>query len=70
LRWRRWRRPQAFDPVRLQAGRWLGRLRASGREAPVVSDLQRLRYGRRESWPEPRGVFKRARQARRMAGRR
>lgn len=70
LRWRRWRRPQAFDPVRLQAGKWLVRLRASDQEDPVVSELQRLRYGRRETWPEPRGVFNRARQARRAAGRR
>jgi hypothetical protein len=71
LRWRRWRRPQAFDPVRLQAGKWLVRLRerdSGPRE--VVAELQRLRYGRRETWPEPRSVFKRARQARRAAGRR
>ncbi len=31
----------------------------------VIHDLQRLRYGRRETWPEPRAVFRRARQARR-----
>jgi hypothetical protein len=37
--------------------------------AGVVGDLRRLRYGRRETWPEPRGVFKRARQARRAASR-
>jgi hypothetical protein len=37
--------------------------------AAVRADLRRLRYGRRETWPEPHGVFKRARQARRMAGR-
>lgn len=30
-------------------------------DAAVVADLERLRYGRRETWPEPRGVFKRAR---------
>lgn len=35
----------------------------------VVLDLRRLRYGRRETWPEPHGVFKRAKQARRMARR-
>jgi protein-glutamine gamma-glutamyltransferase len=67
LRWRRWRRPEAFDPVRLQAGKWLGRLRAIDRSGAVVAELQRLRYGRRETWPEPRGVFQRARQARRAA---
>ena len=36
----------------------------------VREDLRRLRYGRRETWPEPRAVFKRARQARRVAKRR
>jgi hypothetical protein len=35
--------------------------------ADVVGDLRRLRYGRRETWPEPRGVFKRARRVRRAA---
>jgi hypothetical protein len=68
-RWRRWRRPQSFDPVRLQAGRWLIRLREKASEDAVVSELQRLRYGRRETWPEPRGVFRRAKQARRAAKR-
>ena len=76
-RWRRWRRPQAFDPVRQKAGRHLARLRAltGGRTTEdgeqiitaVREDLRRLRYGRRETWPEPRGVFRRARQARRRA---
>jgi hypothetical protein len=31
----------------------------------VRLELQRLRYGPRETWPEPRGVFRRAREARR-----
>ena len=35
----------------------------------VRADLQRLRYGRRETWPEPRGVFRRARKARRVTSR-
>jgi transglutaminase-like putative cysteine protease len=65
LRWRRWRRPQAFDPVRQKAGAWLGRLREGGREDPVIGDLRRLRYGRSETWPEPRAVFRRAKHARR-----
>lgn len=30
--------------------------------AAVREELQRLRYGRRETWPEPRGVFRRAKQ--------
>lgn len=40
---------------------------ASEEMRAVREDLQRLRYGRRESWPEPRGVFKRARAVRRKA---
>ncbi len=79
LRWRLWRRPQSFDPVRLAAGRQLAQLRElrGGRTtedgeqviAAVREDLRRLRYGRRETWPEPHGVFKRARQARRAVRR-
>jgi transglutaminase-like putative cysteine protease len=63
-----------YDPVRHEAGRWLGRIAECGtRSAECVAvreDLRRLRYGQRETWPEPRGVFKRARQARRAAARR
>ncbi|HQY05521.1 MAG TPA: DUF3488 and transglutaminase-like domain-containing protein [Lacunisphaera sp.] len=76
-RWRRWRRPQSFDPVRQKAGRHLARLReltgaqtTEDREQIITAvreDLRRLRYGRRETWPEARGVFRRARQARRRA---
>ncbi len=78
-RWRHWRQPQGYDPVRQAAGRWLARLRRASEDRaqitedrPVIADLQRLRYGRRETWPEPRAVFRRARQARkapRRAGR-
>ena len=80
MRWQGWRRPAEFDPVRRTAGRHLARLRemTGGRktedrgqraeDSEVVPDLQRLRYGRRETWPEPRGVFKRARRARKMRG--
>ncbi|MFA5057127.1 MAG: hypothetical protein WC485_03360, partial [Opitutaceae bacterium] len=60
------------DPVRREAGRWLRRLAESrrskveGREwrveaGDVQADLQRLRYGPRETWPEPQAVFRRAR---------
>jgi len=77
MRWQLWRRPQSFDPVRQKAGRWLGRLKesdpgqgTSDKPDPVVADLRRLRYGRRETWPEPRGVFRRARHARRATRRR
>ncbi len=69
-RWRRWRHPDRFDPVRREAGRWLRRIGAASPESTAVrAELERLRYGRRETWPEPRGVFRRARQARRTAPR-
>ncbi len=64
-RWRQWRRPAEYDPVRRTAGVWLGRLRQREIRSEVVAELQRLRYGRRETWPEPRAVFRRARMARR-----
>lgn len=76
LRWQLWRRPQSFDPVRQKAGRWLARMRQSAEarrqrteDSEVIHDLRRLRYGRRETWPEPRAVFRRAKQARKMVGR-
>ena len=73
LAWRMWREPGNFDPVRSEAGRWLGKLPHDGKPAAeaneplehVRSELLRLRYGRRETWPEPREVF---RQARRIGG--
>jgi transglutaminase-like putative cysteine protease len=67
----RWRlaRPvhgRRLDPVRLEAGKWLRRL-SSGepkeRAGAVVGELERLRYGPPASWPEPAGVFKKARAA-------
>ncbi|AOS46465.1 Protein-glutamine gamma-glutamyltransferase [Lacunisphaera limnophila] len=74
--WRRWRgrdRAAAMDPVRQKAGRWLGRMAPlGGRNAECLAvreELRRLRYGRRETWPEPRGVFQRAKAARRAARR-
>jgi transglutaminase-like putative cysteine protease len=73
LRWQVWRRPNEFDPVRREAGRWLTRLREPANDPAVASDvvvdLRRLRYGRRETWPDPRGVFKRARRVRKTAER-
>jgi hypothetical protein len=78
MRCRRWLRPQEFDPVRREAGRQLARLRQSGqlgmsavessdeRIGSVVSDLQRLRYGKRETWPEPKAVFRNARRVQRI----
>jgi len=74
--WRRRRHPDRPDPVRREAARWLGRLEAeapdaAGREewTAVREALLRLRYGRRETWAEPRGVFRRARRVRRAARR-
>ena len=64
----RWRARRRTDPVRREAGRWLKRMADRGVriEGNVRADLQRLRYGRRETWPEPGAVFRRARrQARR-----
>ncbi len=77
-RWQAWRQSGQFDPVRLEAGKRLVRLRASlarltaaeRREMVLraMAELERLRYGHRATWPEPAGVFQRARQALRAAG--
>ncbi len=62
------------DPVRREAGRWLGRLMAreltSVDVVPVREELQRLRFGSRETWPPPEQVFRRARKVWRRRGRR
>lgn len=75
-RWQRWRHPDRFDPVRRRAGRELRGLAGRGAAAETVpevravrADLERIRYGRRETWPDPPAVFRRARQARRQARR-
>lgn len=57
------------DSIRMEAGHWLGRLRGLPVDAAVTADLQRLRYGAKETWAEPRLVFRRAREARREARR-
>jgi protein-glutamine gamma-glutamyltransferase len=76
IRWNRARRPSRgrFDPVRREAGRWLGQLRqrsAGGARRPdeeeLLDELQRVRFGRRETWPEPRAVFRRARRWKKKA---
>ncbi|HTB80129.1 MAG TPA: transglutaminaseTgpA domain-containing protein [Opitutaceae bacterium] len=69
-RWRLRRRPGRkgrIDPVRREAGRWLARLRGREESPEFPAGLERLRYGARETWPEPEAVF---RQARRLARRR
>lgn len=39
----------------------------ASRFAAVVADLERIRYGRRETWPDARGAFRSAKQFRRSA---
>jgi hypothetical protein len=61
----RWRlkfvgRGSGFDPVRHEAGRWLGRI---DEPEALVADLQRLRFGPAPTWPRPSEVFRRARRA-------
>ncbi|MDP1579134.1 MAG: transglutaminaseTgpA domain-containing protein [Candidatus Didemnitutus sp.] len=71
-RWQGWLAPGALDPVRREAGRWLRHRQDYAREGnaalwpdPLVLDLQRLRYGRRETWPNPRAIFQQAKRVRR-----
>ena len=60
--------------MRSEAGRWLGKLNRGGPNGArpeqelerVHSELLRLRYGRKETWPEPREVFRRARRTARV----
>jgi transglutaminase-like putative cysteine protease len=62
------------DPLRQEASRWLARLtayRKTGDESTgIVAELQRVRFGARETWPDPAGVFARARRELRAARRR
>jgi transglutaminase-like putative cysteine protease len=64
-------RGDPFDPVRTDAGRWLTKLakieHLPPENLPVLEALQRLRYGARASWPEPKPVFRRARRLARGA---
>ncbi|MBS0664658.1 MAG: DUF3488 domain-containing protein [Verrucomicrobia bacterium] len=75
--WRFGRRPGRVgkaDPVRREASRWLARFgplsgRAADEEA-VHAALLRLRFGARETWPEPEAVFRQARRVWRESRRR
>jgi hypothetical protein len=70
-RWRwRWRlgATRRVDPVRREAGQLLRRIANRGLRtetnadlAGVRAELQRLRYGARETWPASGAVFRRAR---------
>lgn len=67
-RWRAWRRPGEYDPVRREAGRWLARLAWvegwNGEPGPPLrASLLRLRFGPRGSWPDPRLIFREAKRA-------
>jgi len=71
VRWRlRWRlgATRQADPIRREAGRLLRRIadrelrtEANADLAGVRAELQRLRYGARETWPASGSVFRRAR---------
>ncbi|CAM3124624.1 transglutaminaseTgpA domain-containing protein [Rariglobus hedericola] len=64
LRWRSGLTRNGVDPVRREAGRWLRKLSARGlHTGDVRAELERLRYGPRSSWPNPQGVFRRAKRA-------
>jgi hypothetical protein len=53
------------DPIRREAGRWLRRLGSppASTDPALLSNLQRLRYGARQTWPNPTITFRRARTA-------
>ena len=73
--WRQWRSHsdgQHGDPIRAEAGKWLGRIadresRMADRETPTAGsdavrrELERLRFGRRATWSDPEKIFRRAR---------
>lgn len=72
---RRMGRRSGLDPVRREAGRWLGQLEAlrvpeDEGGLDVARDLQRIRFGARASWPEPEKTFRQARRVLREARRR
>ena len=69
LLWRWGNRSAKGDVVRREAGRWLLRLSErtaldAEHERVLQRELQRLRFGARETWPEPLEVFRRARKLR------
>ncbi len=72
LGWRRWKdrlgRTSAKGEarVRAEAGRWLARVEpwcGSSRDAErIVSDLQRIRFGAKATWPDPTRTLREAKQ--------
>jgi len=75
MRWRSGLTRRGVDPVRREAGRWLSKIAEHETTATraewsqVRADLERLRYGPRQSWPNPQGAFTRAKHACRLAKR-
>ncbi|MEN9631852.1 MAG: hypothetical protein RL077_256 [Verrucomicrobiota bacterium] len=75
--WRRWgaaRGARTADPTRREAGVWLRRLEDSGKwlergDAEILADLQRVRFGDGNRWPETGALFRRARRSWRAAKR-
>lgn len=66
---RRWRQQKGrLHPVRVEAGRWLLRLRDLRVAPELLQDLQRLRYGDESGWPLAEPVFRQARQEWRRRG--
>ena len=79
MRWRSGLTKRGSNPVRREAGRWLRKLEereaagadegadagagAGGELAAVREELERLRYGPRQTWPNPQKAFRRAKQA-------
>ena len=72
FRYRTWstRRGGSGDRARREAGRWLVKLSdrsaeadASGEKEEVIRELQRIRFGMRETWGEVAPLLGRARKA-------
>lgn len=66
--WVNWRcvRGKSMDPVRHEAGSWLRRIDGTGIAGDVLAvrgQLEQLRYGRKETWPEPHPIFREAKRA-------
>jgi transglutaminase-like putative cysteine protease len=72
--WLSWRSAhlRGRDPVRREAARWLRsltRVTPSPELAELRAQLERLRYGPRETWPDARAVWSEARRVRRNSSR-
>lgn len=64
-----WRKHQ-LHPVRLEAGRWLVRLAGKSDNAKLDRELELLRYGAPDKWPNPTQTFTQARREWRRVKRR